>query len=700
MSRRFNWPGHNYLGPGNPLDGAVPVDADDNIAKRHDEAYDRATGYPDIRKADEQAIDEFAREGNVHSVIGALGLGAKKTWEDIFGPVYPNMAPKKPQKPTQKPHAGKEQYKQTVARVHSKWVGEDGGKTPWKQFIKQHWRNAWTDTLQIIAEQNARKEADVAGGSKDTAGPSNKRAAEDTEDQPGSSKIARGFEDDDISGVNVADWNPDDFDTDMFRMDVDPIESVANPSQGADNVGSAGASGGRSGAGRTGSTGSAMIIGIPKVPRNNYVTRSYKKSWVFFSYAFSHKVIAKPDNQYNNHMTTPLLLIPVDLLAFYMDDTEWQLLRGRNVAVSCRATVRPLGCRMNFQINSSTSTWATSEFVPIGQSVIGLNTVMPIKNQSVTPDAAKPMVPMATADIDCAILDEKLYGGQNATNRGMVNMVPRHLNLYATIIMPTQEAGNLPVNKAYNNVYGGPKLDQYVERWLVNSCIGQPVVSYEYKCKNGVLMDHYDTMYINDIGGAGQDTGKFLTSSSGTAVDPSVLLEPAAGGGTVGVQGKSVQTTTVNVANKFSNRFIASRYQALEHIEEYRWHEGLVHGIVQPQVHVGLTAVPAINPATDNVDFQNASIYWAVDCELITHEYEASQFHYGPICSYFPSYYRTEDNGRPRQKDYYAGLSYNHHLDYTDVNRIRDNTGGDLQDAIFQAPLPPHLMARGSTSFR
>jgi hypothetical protein len=707
MSRRFNWPGHKYLGPGNPLDGAEPVDEDDRIAKEHDEAYDRARNREDVRLADERAIDSFAREGSLHSVVGALGLGAKKAWEDVFGGTYPRMPPaKKPTaKKSTKPHAGKDQYRNTVAKLHTAWIAE-GSRLPWKEYMRQNWKDTWNYMKEASATYQQRQdairkelEAHVAAGSDNQAGPSNKRGAEESADQPGTSKGAKSSKQSDLDGVNIDDWDPNDFDTGMFRMDVDSNEEVANPSQGADNVGSAGASGGRSGGGKSSSAGSGMIISIPKIPRANYVTRTYRKSWVFFSYAFAHQKLIPPlATEHNDIMTTPLLLIPVDLLGFYMDDTEWNLLRGRNVVVHCGASVRPLGCRMNFQINSSSSSWATSEFVPIGQSVIGLNTTMPIKNASINPSVTKPMVPDSLEKIDFSKLDEKLYGGRNATNRGMANMVPRHLNLYAAIILPTQEANNV-VQRDYNNEYGGPKLDQYVERWLVNSCIGQPIVTYSYKPKNGVIRDNYDSIYINKESAAQEDP-MFYTASGGsrTSVADATVPEAAT---TIGVQGKVKEATGGNVPNNWTNRFVARRYQSIEHYEEYRWDSGLVHGNIQPQVHVGLTAVPAINPATDNVDFQNASIYWAVDCELTVHQYEATQFHYGNVCTYYPSFYRTNADGTPREKQYTSGTAYNHHVDLREPFRISDNSGGNLEDEPeFQQPIPPGLASRSNKTFR
>lgn len=88
-------------------------------------------------------------------------------------------------------------------------------------------------------------------------------------------------------------------------------------------------------------------------------------------------------------------------------------------------------------------------------------------------------------------------------------------------------------------------------------------------------------------------------------------------------------------------------------------------------MHVGLTAVPSINPANDNVDFQNTTCYWAVDCELLVHHYQNSQAHYNNPMTYHPEFYG------PEIKKYSSGLAFNHHLDlnadrfYTDKGTLK-----------------------------
>nr|QUS52535.1 VP2 [Mute swan feces associated ambidensovirus 3] len=89
-------PDHRYIGPGNTVDEAPPVDTDDTIAREHDVRYEEAKTQEDIQKADEIGINEFvddAIEGNVHSAVGAIGLGIKKKIEQYTGVIYPPNLP-------------------------------------------------------------------------------------------------------------------------------------------------------------------------------------------------------------------------------------------------------------------------------------------------------------------------------------------------------------------------------------------------------------------------------------------------------------------------------------------------------------------------------------------------------------------------------------------------------------------------------
>lgn len=83
---RIHFPYHNYLGPGSDNFEKQPIDEDDAIARSHDLDYNKASSDNDIFKADKQARDEFftsfVHSGNLHSLVGGLGLGAKNLVEE------------------------------------------------------------------------------------------------------------------------------------------------------------------------------------------------------------------------------------------------------------------------------------------------------------------------------------------------------------------------------------------------------------------------------------------------------------------------------------------------------------------------------------------------------------------------------------------------------------------------------------------
>jgi hypothetical protein len=88
-------PGHSYLGPGNSLSGQTPLDLDDSIAQEHDLAYAHAVNPKDIEEADNifihDSISDVLETGNIHSIIGGVGIAAKKAIEKVTGPLYPNL---------------------------------------------------------------------------------------------------------------------------------------------------------------------------------------------------------------------------------------------------------------------------------------------------------------------------------------------------------------------------------------------------------------------------------------------------------------------------------------------------------------------------------------------------------------------------------------------------------------------------------
>ncbi|CAG7722450.1 unnamed protein product [Allacma fusca] len=83
-------PGHKYIGPGNPLQNGrnrslQKVDADGRIAQQHDERYTNAKSSNDVSIADQEFLNDWADDGNIRSLIGAIGIGAKHSVEKVTG---------------------------------------------------------------------------------------------------------------------------------------------------------------------------------------------------------------------------------------------------------------------------------------------------------------------------------------------------------------------------------------------------------------------------------------------------------------------------------------------------------------------------------------------------------------------------------------------------------------------------------------
>lgn len=94
MCPAFLYPGHKYLGPGNPLNNGEPVDSADRIAQVHDIEYSKAKSFGDIHSSDLKAIksfgSDFTTKPNLPSAAGFVGLGVKYLTESAINrPIYP-----------------------------------------------------------------------------------------------------------------------------------------------------------------------------------------------------------------------------------------------------------------------------------------------------------------------------------------------------------------------------------------------------------------------------------------------------------------------------------------------------------------------------------------------------------------------------------------------------------------------------------
>lgn len=107
----------------------------------------------------------------------------------------------------------------------------------------------------------------------------------------------------------------------------------------------------------------------------------------------------------------------------------------------------------------------------------------------------------------------------------------------------------------------------------------------------------------------------------------------------------------------------------------FSWDERYVLGVTQPQVHVGMVAVPAINPRSEATDFQNATAYWAIETEISIAIHYDSCYHHGALHTNRPNFYR-----KGYKKIYHYGNTHHH--------RRNISFSQDVQDIDFKTTNP------------
>lgn len=183
--------------------------------------------------------------------------------------------------------------------------------------------------------------------------------------------------------------------------------------------------------------------------------------------------------------------------------------------------------------------------------------------------------------------------------------IARHLKQYAAFKTTSTEAYN-DKNKHIQHIWGQPRLDKLSSRFLINSALGRNICEYEYSPKNAIIGGKNGP--VQDWGANGANmttTGKLLTKNCLLANivtvksydDHNVILSKA----------EQVTSPCTTGSKPIYSRLIESEVS-------YTNQGGFVLGPIQPQLHIGMLATPAINHALETTPtFQQAICYYAVD---------------------------------------------------------------------------------------
>lgn len=171
-----------------------------------------------------------------------------------------------------------------------------------------------------------------------------------------------------------------------------------------------------------------------------------------------------------------------------------------------------------------------------------------------------------------------------------------------------------------NMDYGQLNFSDYVDQFLVNSAVGQVVKEYSYDVKNGLLTfpKHHVT---NNNGYRGNEldvmAGFGLIGKPCKQRDENSIYVTLLGPGKE--KCISEDTNKIESSDVLSDNYLENNFaRTLEKPVVYNPRNPTDNSsrFAQPQLHVGILAIPQLSPTTNDENFQLSTVYWEVEYEL------------------------------------------------------------------------------------
>lgn len=438
-------PFHKYVGPGNSLEQGEPVDLDDQIARIHDRAYADAVSDLDVRQADRDAIEHFLVEGandeTGHSLLGAIGIGAKYAVESASGVLYGRGA----------------KNNQAVSRKRTHDISDTDSIPDSDPEAR--------DPHEPKREYVPREIAAAVAGSKD-------KPVREEDHLPiiSDSESERETETDVMSAQGSMETNA-------------PVQSSST------YKGPEGGNGGGSGTGQEESGMDLVTHNSLLSPKNLYIT--FRRKWILqvpsFQYINNQTTSTNgpwtylPYSAIDPHwerdvcylLRTPLQKVPADALPFYMSRAEYEQLPAGSFAKSCRVVCKPREFRTPFQTGSDIAGYANAHIGVTGYAAVGLNKLYQCVHGSYFPDPAAPTDPNLTdKSFDYFDIEHSLWNTGDSSEIGNIPaslMVPRHINKYLQV--------------SASNIHTNHRMGDYIKTFLFDKFQGKTVIDFKYNFK-------------------------------------------------------------------------------------------------------------------------------------------------------------------------------------------------------------------------
>lgn len=557
--RGLTVPGYKYLGPGNSLNRGEPVNEIDEDAKEHDEAYDKAKTTQEVSQADNKfvnkALDHLVNAINLKetpgntfgAAIGAIGIGTKQAIEKHSGVIYPSVSGMSRQ-------------------INPKYL------STWHDWIEQNKHNNFQGIQlpkDFYTEEQTLSDSPMSEGTKRKA---------DTPAEEGPSK--KGAHNAPHNSQSTDPQNPSSSGS-TTALDVEMAMSLPGTGSGTS-----------SGGGNT--TGQEVYV-IPR-PFSNFGKKlsTYSKSHKFMIFGLANNVIGPAGtgtNAVNRLITTCLAEIPWQKLPLYMNQSEFDLLPSGSRVVECNVKVIFRSNRIAFETSSTATKQATLNQISNLQTAVGLNKLGWGLDRSFTAfQSDQPMIPTATS----APKYEPVTG-----NTGYRGMIADYYGADSTNDAAFGNAGNYPHHQVgsftfLQNYYcmyqqtnqgtgGWPCLAEHLQQFDSKTVNNQCLIDVTYKPQMGLIKPPLNYKVI------GQPTLKGTISVGDNLVNMrgALVTNPP----------DSTQTVT-ETSHMLTRNFPANLFNIYSDIEKsqvlHKGPWGRENPQIQPSVHIGIQAVPAL----------------------------------------------------------------------------------------------------------
>lgn len=408
------------------------------------------------------------------------------------------------------------------------------------------------------------------------------------------------------SRPTTSSTSPDPMDYDFANFDLDAFDIPIMDTNSAQDIATTAGPMLGGGPGR-GSGGHASLIPNIQIRPDSIEgnqDRIYRKHRTMFSWGYAMiDIIADPTAATNiTQTTTPFALVPVDFLPFYLTPQEYYELPAGTYVKSVHCKVKWVGPQTSFDIGSTLTGNANSEHVMKVYSAIGLNLNITGRNNTFETSATNPMLPTKIGPLPVDKYVDRFYKDAANTASG----VPRALPGY--FVIENNDSSNSSTNYPKNK-HGRVHLNKYIRQHYASRFETLELVDYSYK-------PHYAPLHIKDwnthIGygidylEGGHHFECLRTNDLGIKPGPEVAL-----------------LENDKVPNRIMKQYAVGgmKYAYPTTLEKigYNLYKGTpLNNRAQPQVHIGISGIPQLNPTTNDYQkFSTTAGYFDIECTMV-----------------------------------------------------------------------------------